>query len=452
MCLNDFIFLFPTPLRGIIIGYDPPMSQYLNRLIFNEREWKHLFRECYNFSYDDGDHYEYFKNRSKRKIFTSDSMEHHFLFIQPDNSLLAFGENHYGQLGTGTISQKDHQIIKPTLKKIIETVSVNNYSLILLDDATVLAAGFNQYGQLGFGDNKNRSNFEEIKSFPRNIETVYCYQFYILIKLDDGRLFISGNSVGLPEHLGIRSNSFVHIKNAPNKIDEIVYNCNSLVIKTIDGDIYVAGENERCQLGIPKKTEIAFTKIENIPPVDKIFGSDDVTFLILKDGRMMTSGSVQTGEFEGFKTDRFVFVNNIPAKIMKVHLTWRSILETSDKKFYLNPNTDRDGKFKTKYYEEITNLPSKTIDIHTDHTKWPNIFLAFTSDRKIYVSRHHHSKLEFSEIPNAPETISQIIYTREAIVIEDYTGTIWTYQYNYPKVNKFIKYESHEFAQADADH
>jgi len=410
------------------------MSQYLDRAIFNEREWKHLFRECYNLSYDSGDDYEHFKNRSKKKIFRSKSMEHQFLFLQSDNSLLALGENVFGQLGIGAVSRKKvRQIIKPTNKKIIETVSVDNYSLIMLDDHTVLGAGYNKNGQLGFGDNENRSSFSEIKSFPKNIETVYCKEFYILLKLDDGRLFISGNRGGLPESLGIKSNSFVQIKGAPKKIDEIVCNHGSLVIKTIDGEIYVVGENERKQLGIPKKKKsVAFIKIENIPLVDKIFGSDDVTFLILKDGRIMTSGVTHTGDLVGVavdKTDKFVFVK-APMYITKVHLTWRSILEAIDKKFYLNPNTDRDGNFKTKYYDEITNLPLKTIDIHVDDTKWPNTLLAFTSDRKIYTSRHHHAKLEFFEIKNVPETISQIIYTREAIVIEDFFGGIWTLDCN----------------------
>lgn len=443
--LNELFSFFPNPLRALIISYDPSISNYFNHTILNKKEWKNLFRECYNFSYTcDIDYYEYFKNKSKKRIFLSKSMEHHFLFLRPDNTLLAYGENYFGQLdnnlGFNMGGKKIQKIIKPCEKKIIETISVNNYSMILLEDGSVLASGFNQNGQLGFGDNKNRKEFQEIKSFPKNIETVYCKEFYILLKDNDGRLFISGNMNTLPKYLKTKSNSFVEIKNIPKGIDEIVCNCASLVIKTIEGDVYVAGDNKGCQLGISSKREHKFIRIKNIPKVDKIFGNDNVTLLLLKDGRIMTCGAIQTGDVEGDQTNEFIFVNNTPEKITNVHLTWRSILETRDKKFFLNPNTDREGNYKTKFYEQITNLPLNTIDIHVDDTKWPNTLLAFTSDCKIYISRHHHSKFEFFELKNAPKTISQIIYTRKGIVIEDFFGTIWTIDSEIGE-NAFVKLE-----------
>lgn len=96
--------------------------------------------------------------RSVRKIFTEENGTFTFS-IMDDGSLMGWGTNSYGQLGTGDTLQKN----TPTLinlgsGKTATDLTVGEYSAcVILNDATVKCWGYNPDGRLGIGNTSNTS-------------------------------------------------------------------------------------------------------------------------------------------------------------------------------------------------------------------------------------------------------------------------------------------------------
>ena len=72
------------------------------------------------------------------------------VFIKIDGSLWAMGENGYGQLGDGTITQRSSPV-KVVSSGVIEIAAGKYHSLFLKSDGSLWAMGKNNYGQLGDG-------------------------------------------------------------------------------------------------------------------------------------------------------------------------------------------------------------------------------------------------------------------------------------------------------------
>lgn len=87
---------------------------------------------------------------------------HHALVLMDDGGVLAFGFNSSGQLGDGTIDdpqdKRPADLVSPVTGLTAATaIAAGDYhSLAVLEDGTVVAWGANHFGQLGDGTNDNR--------------------------------------------------------------------------------------------------------------------------------------------------------------------------------------------------------------------------------------------------------------------------------------------------------
>lgn len=79
------------------------------------------------------------------------SGEEHFFMIRSDSTVLAWGDNQYGQLGDGTtVSQGGSSAVQVSgLTNIISIVGGQRHSIALKDNGTVWTWGWNGMGQLG---------------------------------------------------------------------------------------------------------------------------------------------------------------------------------------------------------------------------------------------------------------------------------------------------------------
>jgi len=81
----------------------------------------------------------------------------HYIALKSDGTVLAWGQNNYGQLGNGSISyssapvQVKTSVGGPPLTGIVAVAAGHTHSLALKSDGTVWAWGNNQSGQLGKG-------------------------------------------------------------------------------------------------------------------------------------------------------------------------------------------------------------------------------------------------------------------------------------------------------------
>jgi alpha-tubulin suppressor-like RCC1 family protein len=105
-------------------------------------------------------------------IAISAASSHHSLALKSDGTVWAWGADFYGQLGDGTLGVsycgcRSAHVQVLGLHGVIAIASGVWHSLALKSDGTVWAWGDDEYGQLGDGIELDRTNF----SIPRPVQT-----------------------------------------------------------------------------------------------------------------------------------------------------------------------------------------------------------------------------------------------------------------------------------------
>ena len=123
----------------------------------------------------------------------------HSLYVTCDGSLYTMGSNYYGQLGDGTGGKDDGAYKITAIKVASNVVAVAggiNHSLYATSDGSLYAMGYNEYGQLGDGSLTNRNKPTRVAG-ATNVIAVAAggdHSFYLT---KDGRLYAMGdNSLG----------------------------------------------------------------------------------------------------------------------------------------------------------------------------------------------------------------------------------------------------------------
>jgi alpha-tubulin suppressor-like RCC1 family protein len=89
--------------------------------------------------------------------------EKHSFALRDDGTVVGWGANAAGQLGDGTVRDRDVPVPVvnsgggPVLEGVTEVIAGESYGVVILDDATVRAWGANGNGQLGAGDRLPRN-------------------------------------------------------------------------------------------------------------------------------------------------------------------------------------------------------------------------------------------------------------------------------------------------------
>jgi alpha-tubulin suppressor-like RCC1 family protein len=82
---------------------------------------------------------------------------YHSLWIKDDNSLWAWGDNFYGQLGDGTKVDRSAPVKVAGVGAIADVAGGGRHTIAARSDGTVLAWGYNDHGQIGDGTDKTRT-------------------------------------------------------------------------------------------------------------------------------------------------------------------------------------------------------------------------------------------------------------------------------------------------------
>jgi alpha-tubulin suppressor-like RCC1 family protein len=88
---------------------------------------------------------------------TAVSGGYHSLAVRSDGTAWAWGYNYYGSLGDGTTTNRNTPVQVTGLSGVVAVAGGQEYSLALRTDGTVWAWGRNTFGQLGDGSTTNRS-------------------------------------------------------------------------------------------------------------------------------------------------------------------------------------------------------------------------------------------------------------------------------------------------------
>jgi alpha-tubulin suppressor-like RCC1 family protein len=127
--------------------------------------------------------------------------DYHSLFLRSDGKVFACGDNGSGQLGDGTLTDKSTPIAISTTNigtslPIIAIAAGNSYSLFLRSDGKVFACGSNGYSQLGNGNTTQQNT--PIPILTTNIGTTFpiiaisAGGNHSLFLRSDGKVFACG--------------------------------------------------------------------------------------------------------------------------------------------------------------------------------------------------------------------------------------------------------------------
>jgi alpha-tubulin suppressor-like RCC1 family protein len=120
----------------------------------------------------------------------------HSLALLKNGTVMAWGDNEYGELGDGTgIEQSDLPILVNKLSDVTAIAAGANDSLALLKNGTVMAWGSNESGQLGDGTSKEQSGIPVAVSKLREVTAIAAGEDFNLALLRNGTVMAWGEGV-----------------------------------------------------------------------------------------------------------------------------------------------------------------------------------------------------------------------------------------------------------------
>ncbi|XP_056233280.1 X-linked retinitis pigmentosa GTPase regulator-like isoform X2 [Seriola aureovittata] len=180
---------------------------------------------------------------------------HSFIWTQTGQAY-GFGNNFYAQLGYDfqRADFKEHQLAPrlfqslPSSLKISQVACGERHTLFALEDGSVVACGQNDYGQIGSGSNENVV-VPRVVECVGHVSKVTCGANHNLALTGDGRLFQWGcgpacgnikENILLPEEVTLPS----------SPVREIAGGCWHSLLLTDGGNVFSWGMGQEGQLGL----------------------------------------------------------------------------------------------------------------------------------------------------------------------------------------------------------
>ena len=229
--------------------------------------------------------------------------------VDDEGFIWSFGENKYGQLGTGNTTNFN---VPQKLQNVPPVLSVSCgsvHSLMITNDSNLWSWGSNAFGQLCHGDTEDRSNPQKTSfSNISKIIKISAGGYHSLFQNNKGEIFSCGNNnegqCGLG-HFNDPQTSPSLIPNLASNIVHFVCGDNHSLFLDSEGNVFSVGENTDGQLGLGHNTnQNELNKIPNIPPIKIISCVNASSYLIDFEGNLWTFGDNNHGQLgHGDKTE-----------------------------------------------------------------------------------------------------------------------------------------------------
>ena len=221
----------------------------------------------------------------------------------PLGSLRAWGENGFGELGTGNLINTNVITNVVGLGNVVAIASGDNHNLALLVDGTVWAWGYNGYGQLGNGTNTN-SNIPLKVPGLRGVTAIAASSNQSFALRSDGTLWGWGSNGNGALGLGHNINRNVPTQVLNNDysvfggVKQVAAGGDHTFAQKQDGSWWVWGTNSAGQLGIGSTVSPYYfpTPFNSLPGVSQLSAGYSHTLALKNDGTVYVWGDNTYGQ------------------------------------------------------------------------------------------------------------------------------------------------------------
>lgn len=234
----------------------------------------------------------------------------HTLILKSDGTVLAYGDNTYGQTASGSkYSDKVTEVKFPAgTPAIVGVTAGDNFSMALDKNGNVYAWGYNENGELGLGSTYNVSTPTRIKSLS-NIVKIVAGANHSLALDKNGYVYTWGKNTS--GSLGTGANSSIttprRVNNVASVIDIAAGQDHSMVLTT-DGKVYTTGKNEFGQLGAENIiSRLNFERVNIEKPIEYIEAGNRTSIAIDIEGNLWVWGENSDGQLGLGIDDRKVY-------------------------------------------------------------------------------------------------------------------------------------------------
>jgi len=245
----------------------------------------------------------------------------HELALRANGTVLAWGDDTFGQLGNGVVSSNGDSevpVAVPGLSAVTAVAAGEEHSLALLADGTVMAWGDNHEGQLGNGTTKTSAVPQRVPGLS-GVTAIAAGSLFSLALLGNGTVMAWGDNAGGQLGTGTLRNSTVPapVKNLTG-VTAIAGGFRHSLALLSNGTAMAWGENEEGQLGIGRKASLQPTAapVAKISGITAIAAGQEHSVALLSDGSVWVWGG--NGEFQLARSNGFpggIAQSNVPIRV-----------------------------------------------------------------------------------------------------------------------------------------
>ncbi len=247
----------------------------------------------------------------------------HTMVVKSDDTLWAFGDNQYGQLGNG---KSGEAVVETTPVQVMAMTNVKqvsaggSHSMIVKKDRTLWAVGHNNQGQLGDGTQDDTATPIQVKTtvvegaaMPMpEVDYVSSGLAHTMIVTKNNELW--GFGANENAQLGIQGTAPFEKKplrvGALTNVKQVSFGTEHSMILTENGELWAAGSNNEGQLG--KGNNIGLGEPEKLlDEIAQVSAGSFHTMIVKSDATLWAAGKNNKGQLGNGNSDENITENTL---------------------------------------------------------------------------------------------------------------------------------------------